>query len=594
MSSDEYIATRSASTTSETFGFLQETPVPVVASTPSTDLRQPEPVELISSLLAGTSNNYSTCDDNGPDTSNSSHHFDSTASHHAARAIAYEHIYNHLNGLSATRSLDFRRFPFLELMSDTFTLHAASATCDSISKLDKLVASLALHKDPSPMPLLLAATKASFHGLNHPSTTQYTRTFFATIFPGENSLQTFNSFYTVVLHGLAQYIQTCDLPVALSTEQQVQLSKDITATDWCDFRFLDVVLRCLAATIHTPIILLTASSQFPIMPFIPQDLPLSGLDPLFLVASSQTPCHFCFLTSCSRTPAAATCGPPTSQVATPSLPTSTSSTDPEIPCEQEEVPSTSECAITMAPVLTATAHSTCSCGHSTRQHSACCNQPGRSQSRCPCLRSGAHCTDMCHCRSCQNPHGSKPVLPPAPIELCISKCRCGSASREHPTCSHGSTARKSRCPCLKAGLGCSSSCSCHNCTNPYGTCTITPTLTTMECTRKRLLPPMPNHHTQKRKASDFFSAMQVCTRAGTHSTLEYFLVLSIIEEEFGLLDTDALPHDELHSLYSAAVESITKITGRLAVYPRLQAAVAQLASAVKTQYNFTAIKGLTH
>ena len=71
------------------------------------------------------------------------------------------------------------------------------------------------------------------------------------------------------------------------------------------------------------------------------------------------------------------------------------------------------------------------------------------------------------------------------------------------------------------------------------------------------------------------------------------LVLSITETEFGLLETDALPADKLHFLYTAATSAMENVAPHLPIYPRTQVALVALTQAVKRYYRFTVLHGLT-
>ena len=176
--------------------------------------------------------------------------------------------------------------------------------------------------------------------------------------------------------------------------------------------------------------------------------------------------------------------------------------------------------------------------------------------------------------------------------VATSKCRC---ERRNAACSNQPGLRESRCPCLKAGLACTNLCLCIDCTNPFGTSTRQTQPAWCEPSRKRPPPPVNNqHHTRTCTATEFLSSKHLAVRTGTYTSMEYFLILCIMEGEYGLLAADALPAEDLHNLYTIAVKNTTALTTNPPVYVRTQASLLQLAQTVKRQYNFTAEHCLTH
>ena len=91
----------------------------------------------------------------------------------------------------------------------------------------------------------------------------------------------------------------------------------------------------------------------------------------------------------------------------------------------------------------------------------------RSQ-QCSCLSSGRMCSRLCQCYNCCNPLNStaKVASPPS-----LHRCRCGRGSKKSESnraaCRDCPGNRKSKCPCLKLGVSCSSACQCLGCGNPH-------------------------------------------------------------------------------------------------------------------------------
>lgn len=75
--------------------------------------------------------------------------------------------------------------------------------------------------------------------------------------------------------------------------------------------------------------------------------------------------------------------------------------------------------------------------------------------------------------------------------------------------------------------------------------------------------------------------------------MEYFLVLSIVDTEFGLLQADAVPPNDLLAIYTAATATLTNAHANIPIYPRTQGALVHLALAAKRYYDFTITHGLT-
>ena len=91
--------------------------------------------------------------------------------------------------------------------------------------------------------------------------------------------------------------------------------------------------------------------------------------------------------------------------------------------------------------------------------------------KCPCRKVNRHsCTRLCRCYNCKNTSTSNKVVM---IEKSVKRgCRCGVGRKRkaagdpqasHKSCQDG--LRKSKCPCVAGGIGCTDVCRCFNCGN---------------------------------------------------------------------------------------------------------------------------------
>ena len=594
----DYAAVTMANTTEETFGLLPEIAPSTTESTTPTSMQQMSPLQAINKIMTGMST-IGDSDEETPDTSlGSGPDLQVQARQHAIQALTYEHVYTAIKELASTLQVDYHRLPFLELADDIFVTAAASATGSNSSSLDTLIESFGLEKELPPLPPLDAAAKAVFQQLTATSSTPAVKAFLLDLIPGSRLSQDYHTFRHQLLLLLSDYIQTYELPITITPADQRQLALSILDPMWASTQFLTVILRCLATALHTPIILLTSSTDMPLLPYIPQEPPLSGLQPIYLGISAGQP-HMVWNLLCPGSVPTTFPSDPEKTLPQPNIMQTNMQQATSTNADSTPPTSNSTPAPSMAHVQTVTAKPPtalplwCNCGHSTRKQFACTNQPGGTSSRCPCFNSGVQCNSLCGCRNCQNTQGTNTaMLTTTPTQTAPTKCRCGE-SKKHITCSHQPGQRKSRCPCLKSGNACTPTCKCTNCANPYGISPGKPSLTASEIPRKRFALIDQHHRTHKRKAAIFLTDECLLQRTGPHTTIEYFLVLSIVEAEFGLLQSDALPADELLALYTAAIATITNSAPNLPVYPRTQDALVHLALAVKRYYTFTVMHGLT-
>ena len=146
-------------------------------------------------------------------------------------------------------------------------------------------------------------------------------------------------------------------------------------------------------------------------------------------------------------------------------------------------------------------------------------------SRCSCLKKGQTCTRLCRCVNCNNaclgeksPNGRQ------------KGCTCGSMEKGKTafvTCKDNDK-RKSRCPCLRIGLKCNSSCRCYNCGNNKD-CPIKRSSKVTSTKRKRR-----NPETYKRmRGADYLVEKGFVVSNGPWTNLEsiiLFVVTEVIED----------------------------------------------------------------
>ena len=130
---------------------------------------------------------------------------------------------------------------------------------------------------------------AAFQQLTATSTALAVKASLVEIIPGSALSQDYNTFRHHLLLLLSYYIQTYELPFTIMPADQHQLALAILDPMWANTEFLAVALRCLTTALHTPIILLTSSTDIPLLPYIPQEPPLSGLLHIYLGVSAGQP-----------------------------------------------------------------------------------------------------------------------------------------------------------------------------------------------------------------------------------------------------------------------------------------------------------------
>ena len=147
-----------------------------------------------------------------------------------------------------------------------------------------------------------------------------------------------------------------------------------------------------------------------------------------------------------------------------------------------------------------------------------CSSMGTNISRCPCFKANVPCSRACRCKYCANPN-----IGPSQGHNQKTECSC----RNTPFSCKNTSARKSKCPCLRNNVSCSSGCKCKDCGNANETSNTLPSsnYTTNSQKRKR-----DNGETFKRlKGSSYLANEGFDISCGTWTELETTALLAIQE-----------------------------------------------------------------
>ena len=94
-------------------------------------------------------------------------------------------------------------------------------------------------------------------------------------------------------------------------------------------------------------------------------------------------------------------------------------------------------------------------------------------SKCPCNRSNEGCSRKCRCYNCKNEKISSKEAEKSSAEKRKRNggCKCGNTitKRDTTRVSCKDCERKTRCPCVAKGAGCTVNCKCKNCENIFQT-----------------------------------------------------------------------------------------------------------------------------
>ena len=140
--------------------------------------------------------------------------------------------------------------------------------------------------------------------------------------------------------------------------------------------------------------------------------------------------------------------------------------------------------------------------------------------KCPCKKKEKKCTRKCRCHNCTNIDKNTATKE----TLQIKRCRCGRGSKSktdpliQEPCRDGR--RKSKCPCVARGMGCTKICSCLNCANIIQS-RIAPTKPKEQRKRKR-----PTVSPYKRKnGKTFMESENVSFTSGSWKNIEIFCLI---------------------------------------------------------------------
>lgn len=168
-------------------------------------------------------------------------------------------------------------------------------------------------------------------------------------------------------------------------------------------------------------------------------------------------------------------------------------------------------------------------------------------SRCSCLKKGQTCTRLCRCVNCKN--ASQVEKSPSGQH---KGCTCGSMKNVKSafvTCKDN-VERKSRCPCLRLGTKCTSSCRCSNCGNNKD-CPDKRSSNVTSITRKRSNP----EKYKRMRGADYLANKGFVVSNGPWTNLESIILFVVIEVIEGSGNGVALNSLNVAELYNFVVSS---------------------------------------
>lgn len=167
----------------------------------------------------------------------------------------------------------------------------------------------------------------------------------------------------------------------------------------------------------------------------------------------------------------------------------------------------------------------CSCGkNKSRGNQPSCQQlKDNNKSGCPCVKKKLSCTRKCKCRNCQNQSNSTAKTPPPHLV----SCRCGESAAYKKglnIVSCKDVEKKSKCPCLGSGQGCSHLCKCHNCDNMHGARSVAQAQSP-GCPRKRK---RGDQQYKRAKSCNFLASAGFAPLSGPWTNFECSLLATVI------------------------------------------------------------------
>lgn len=192
----------------------------------------------------------------------------------------------------------------------------------------------------------------------------------------------------------------------------------------------------------------------------------------------------------------------------------------------------------------------CTCGKNAKDPS----KTSCTDSKCPCNSKMQSCTRKCRCYNCMNQHNEKMTPQKRYINFQRPKrgCTCGSASKQKIpnliSCRDGK--RKTKCPCLAGGFGCTDNCRCYNCGNIFQVGGISTAIPNQERKRRNRETVSPY---KRRKGADFMELQGAVIKSGPWRVLETLCLLVCRE----VLLSSHLPVNSatLAQLYNFVAES---------------------------------------
>lgn len=244
----------------------------------------------------------------------------------------------------------------------------------------------------------------------------------------------------------------------------------------------DLVVMVCSRLLQAPIVVITSYLHAPYLPFLPEKL--SSSMPLFIAFDHTAPGHY---------------------------------------------DSTKELAVgpRRNPSLR------CCCGKNRKSDKAemkSCTDVDQ-PAKCVCFKQGQPCSRLCRCKNCHNPASNNERKFQSKKNR--KSCMCGNGRKADDTdyvACKDKDERKSKCPCLRDNLGCTSDCRCRNCGNAFNTGDDVPGKRSAEEVTGKTKRRRNNPQSYKRlKGADFVSYQESEVPAETWSELENIMLLVIQE-----------------------------------------------------------------
>ena len=172
---------------------------------------------------------------------------------------------------------------------------------------------------------------------------------------------------------------------------------------------------------------------------------------------------------------------------------------------------------------------------------------------CPCKKRNNPCKRKCRCYNCKNVNNGNNSKDTGVKKPLFNKgCGCGLSKKsrgEHPiqeSCRDGS--RKSKCPCVAEGIGCTELCRCLNCANIVQP-RVAPVTPIKQKKRKReLLSPY-----KRKGGKEFMESRNVSITSGTWKSQETYCL--IVCREVLLSHDISVEPSNLKLLYNFVAQS---------------------------------------